>query len=424
MELGNKTLFLVILNSIIGGGIFVNLADFNNNLGSWGFFSYLLGYALFFPIIFCIGSLARKQQVEGGLFLLAQKQLGVTFGFLTCWAYFLGRAVSVALLAQFLALGLKSNFAIAAVSDLGIAATLIFGIACLNIAGLSNTGVTQKVFTLLKLLPIFVLSGLAFLTTSFKTFELTNDWPMLVANFNSSFPSAVYALQGFTIVIHVGHLIKQPQRLLAVLLAATATAGAMCALFQAVVFGAVGKLVTSNLLVAFISKLGLGEGVLSFFIKNIVNIAIGSSCFMILTGNCWNLFALAKNDFLPGKQWLIAKVNAVPPLCLILHAFLSVGFLLICRNIPALQAASVFSTFCTYFLCSVAACRNFWHENKYYLSVGIAALCGCSYILWSSAKLVQAAGFSYEFLFLYLLGLGFIFRKNWFNITAEGLSNS
>jgi amino acid transporter len=415
MLLGNRILFLVVLNSIVGGGLFVNLATFNNNLGSWGPLMYLLGYLLFFPIIFCIGSLAQRQQVEGGLFLLAQKQLGETLGFVACWSYFLGRAVSVALLLQFLTLGLKHNFAILQpLSDFFVATLLISGMVCLNIFGLSNTGVTQKVFTLLKLLPIVILSGAALCMFSPKAFDFGADWGLFQTHFNVYLPSAVYALQGFTIVIHMGHLIKKPERLLYILLAATATAGIMCATFQAVVFSSIGKILAGDALAVFVKGLGVRSSFFGFFLSNLLNMAIGSSCFMVLTGNCWNLFALAKNDFLPGKKFFIAKLNASPPLCLGLHALLSLGFLCICKNIVALQAASVFATFCTYSLCSIAACRNFFSENKYLLFIGFAALLSCGYIIWSSIKSMLVAGLSYEFLLLYLCGVGLVFRKKGF----------
>jgi len=413
-NVGNLSLYLVILNSILGGGLFVNLANFNNNLGGFGPLLYLLGYAIFFPIIFCIGNLAQQQKVEGGLFLLAKNQLGEFWGFLTCWSYFLGRAVSAGLLLRFLALGLGSNFPqLQTFGSTGLALILLLIMVIANILGLSNTGFMQKIFTILKLLPLLTLLGIGSFFFSSQNFNFTQDYLLFAQNFKDSVPSAVYALQGFTIVIHIGHLIAKPENLLKILLLATCSAGLLCAGFQAVVFGTIGGIATTNTMAAFTTQIGISNNLITLLLNNLVNIAVFSSTFMIITGNAWNLFALAKNDFLPGKSFFLSQIGNTPAFCLAVHAALSTGFIIICQNILALQAASVFAAFCAYLMCSIAASKNFWREKqRLFLILGIIAVLNCLYILLSSLKLIIRAGLSYEFIILFICGLAMILWKN------------
>lgn len=411
-KVGNLTLYLVILNSIIGGGLFVNLSTFNETLGSFGPMLYFLGYLIFFPIIFCVGSLAQGQKEEGGLFLLAKKELGVSLGFLSCWTYFLGRSVSAGLLIRLLSIGLINNFPIfLPLSATGLSIILVVLMSLINILGLSNTGFMQKVFSSLKLFPIFILLILGIMFFNWQNFNFESDSLLMFKNLKSSIPSAVYALQGFTIVIHIGHLIKSPENLLKILLIATLTVALLCFSFQAVVFASIGKIATTNTMATFVSHVGVENPFFKLLLNNIINIAYLSSSFMILTGNSWNLFALAKNGFIPGKELLLTQINNAPAYCLALHSLVSIGFIVVCQNILALQAASVFAAFCTYFLCSFAAFKNFLKQKSLFSIIGLLAIINCLFILYSSLKLIIQFGLSYEFVILFLLGLAMLIWK-------------
>jgi amino acid transporter len=246
---------------------------------------------------------------------------------------------------------------------------------------------------------------------NWQNVNFESDSLLLFQNLKSSIPSAVYALQGFTIVIHIGHLIKRPENLLKILLLATLTAALLCISFQAVVFASIGKIATSNTMATFVSHIGITSPVFKFLLNNIINIAYLSSSFMIITGNSWNLFALAKNGFIPGKEILLTQVNNAPAYCLLLHSVVSIGFIIVCQNIIALQAASVFAAFCTYLLCSIAAFKNFFKQKSLFSLFGLLAIINCLFILYSSLKLIIQFGLSYEFVILFSLGLAMLIWK-------------
>ena len=415
-KISNKALFLMIINSIIGGGLFINLDLFNAKASSLSPVLYSLGYLIFLPIIFCIGFLAQRKSVEGGLFYLAKSELGETLGFTTAWCYFLGRIVSVGVLITGLSKGLIANFPIfESFSELKLATITISSMSLLHILGLRNSGIIQKLFTTAKLLPIVLLTILGSFFLSTKNLNISADSTVFFANFKDLLPSAIYAMQGFTIVIHIGHQIKNPSKILKTLILGTATAAILCICFQAVVFLNVGATNSQGTLLAFFGNIGIANPSLLLFLNNLINYALVSCAFMILTGNSWNLYTLANNDFIPGKTFFLRLINGVPVFCVIIHATISLFFVSICQNLPGLQAASVFAAFFTYLLCSIAATKNFYSSsNKLFLPIGLAAIVSAVSVLFICFKKIVIVGLSYEFALFFMLGVFFLIKKHFF----------
>lgn len=411
-KLKNTSLFFVIINSIIGGGLFINLTLFSQKTGSFSPFLYLLAYFIVFPIIFCIGFLAQKQTSEGGLFLLTKNELGESLGFISVWCYFLGRIVSVGLLLEALSQGLLINFPqLHPLSGLKLPFILVFAMSIINICGLRNTGSIQKIFTGLKLLPLISLITAGGYYFSTKNFNFHQDYALLKSNFQDLLPSAIYAMQGFTIVIHIGHLIKNPESLLRTLIFGTGAASLICIAFQLAVFSNIGLLTTQNTLATFFANINITHPFLLFLCNNLINCALFSCTFMILTGNAWNLFTLAKNNFIPGKHLMLTTINETPAICVIIHAIASFAFLSICQNLQGLQAASVFAVFITYLLCSASATISFFKSSKKLIPIGFCALLSCLYILHTCFWKIIIVGISYEFAALFFIGSIFWFQK-------------
>lgn len=419
LRISDSKLFFMVLNSIVGGGLFVNLAFLGEKTGSYCGLLYVVGYLFFLPIIFCIGSLAEQQQVEGGLFFMIKSRFGEALGFIGAWCYFLGRAASVAVLAQALVLNLKSMYlGLDGISDILLSAGIIFSIAILHIIGISNVGKIQHVFTLFKFLPLIFLSALGIFFISFKNFNFVNDTVLLKENFLATLPSYIYAMQGFTIVIHVGHLIAKPKNIGKVLFYGSLAAAIVYIVFQTIVFGVVGQQPSANLFFTFVSRLGFSGTFSTFVLKNLLLIPIFSSCFMILTGNARNLFALSVNNFLPGARLFEFKRSDVPVFCLIIHAILSAAFLFVCSNISALQATAVFVTFVTYFLCCVAACKMFLQQGKFFslpFLFGLLAIFSNIFVFVVAFKRILCAGLSTEIIWLFLFGILLLVFKKFIN---------
>lgn len=406
--INNFILFLVILNSVIGGGLFVNLEFFAQELNTVGFLLYPLGFLIFLPIIFCIGTLAQTTQSEGGLFYIVKKQLGEKIAFIAVWSYFLGRTVSVAVLLRTLVASLQSQIPqLTAYSENGLILFFAIFICIINTAGISNTGNMQKIFATFKLTPIIILilSGL-FLITTLKV--QTTLPSIFFSKLPQMLPTAIYGLQGFTIAIHIGHRIKYPQNVRNIMLLAMLIATIICTSFQFLIPITADS--STFILLKFTNKLLWLPNLTKIIILNLVNIAIFSSAFMILTGNSWNLFTLAKNGYLPFTQTLNVVINQSPAACLIIHAAISLFFVFTCKNIPALQAASVLATFLTYFIC---ACSSFFLLKKNILiTIPILAIIAILWILKISTIQIVYAGISIEFLAFIFIGFILFLSKN------------
>lgn len=417
-KVGNVKLFFIIINSVIGGGLFVNLGLLSSMVGSYSGILYLVGYLVFFPIIFCIGNLASKQQLEGGLYFMVESRLGALAGFLTSWSYFLGRSVSAAVLLKMLAVNLAVMYpSFRGSSELALATMIAAIMIAINILGISNAGRIQYFFTSFKIMPIIILSiiGLSFFAV--QNFNFSADLYLVQKNFFSALPSYIFAIQGFTIVIHIGHLIKEPKQLLTTLIAATFCAALIGVIFQSIVFSATTSAGSENALQAFFSMFHFKNIWINFVLKNIINIAVGASCFMILTGNSKNLVALANNNYLPCKKLFLIGFNNVAFFSLFVHAFISLSFLALAQNTPALQSASVFANFFAYFLCVIAAIKDslFTEKNIKMILFAIIALCCNLFVLKISFDKILNTGLSLEFLFLFCIGIFFVAKRSFFS---------
>lgn len=410
---GNVALFFVILNSIIGGGIFINLGLFSQQGGVPGLLLYPLGFLIFAPIIFCLGTIAQTFQSEGGLFYVIKNQLGERLAFVAVWCYFLGRAVSVAVLLRALCNFLQTDYAIfASMNEFFLITGLAIFICVANFLGVSNTGRMQKAFILFKIMPIVVLIILGSIFFNKENLLVPFDAKAFFDKLNFLLPPAIYALQGFTIIFHIGHRIKHPQNIRKILLLATFSAALLYSFFQFIVFCKVGT-TAGNLLLNFVNAIHISNPLVIYLFTNLVTIAVFSSCFMILTGNSWNLFTLAKNNYLPFGNFLTKTKNNAPVVCLFLHAASSLFFVFVCKNVVALQATSVVSAFITYLICCIAGTIFLQKQEIHLLWIGILALIFASGILKIAFMQTLKAGISVEFLVFLFLGLGLFLVQNY-----------
>ncbi len=416
VKIGSLQLFFLLLNSMIGGGLFINLSIFGNTLGQYSYLPYIFGYLIFFPIVYCVGKLAEQESLAGGMLYSISKSLGDNAGHFAAWVYFLGRVVSIGVLVQTLVTCLVQTVpALQSIPTPLLSFLVILQIVIYNIAGISNTGKVQHIFTALKLLPIFFLiitgafclkSGCAcpnIFTTQSSCSNLA--WPTFL-----NLPSAIYALQGFTVVLHLRDKIRSGKQLLITLLLAAFGAAAISILFQFILTGSCltegSNISSQGIILNLISRLQISYPAINFLAANLVSIAVGSCAFMILTSNAWNLFAIAQNNLLPGSGYIATIYNGVPVVCLAIHGLLSFLLIQISNDIVSLQAASVFATIFAYMLCSTAATKLFWQRNELLnLLLGCSAILSALVIILISLYKFSSAKMSHEFLLLLIGGI-------------------
>lgn len=406
----------ICINTIIGGGLFINPNPLTTFAGPLGFGGYVLATIFLIPLLLSVAHLAKRNSVSGGLYVYSKLYVHPFAGFLSGWGYFIGKTTSAAILMHSFVLFLqKSVPAIAHFSTLGLDCFFIMMVVMMNIMGVRTGGMIQWLFAALKFFPLF--SGLFLGFSAFDPSHLVVTMQDVVG-LPYTIPIAVFASLGFEIICAIGHMIENPEKnVKPVIMRTYLFSMLMNVLFQFFLFGALGRgLVGSKF--PLLSLASLWPASYSFFfslINSCVFTAIIGSCFSIFTSNCWNLFTLADNGHLPLAS-LLTKVNKnhVPWVSLLLQGLLACLILFLNTNQIPLQNMAIFGQIVAYTFTSMAAYRAACWGVLTDLSP-IIPLCGllsCSGILvLSLVKMIQS-GVSVSFLLLFLLGIvSFVLRK-------------
>ena len=95
-SIGGLGAALLVLNGLIGAGIFALPAKMAGELGAFSPWIFLIFGALMLSIVWCFGQLAIHYQETGGPVIYAQKGFGDSAAFQTGFIYYLARATAIA----------------------------------------------------------------------------------------------------------------------------------------------------------------------------------------------------------------------------------------------------------------------------------------------------------------------------------------
>lgn len=421
-SLGQGAVFLICLNTMSGAGVFVNARPLALLAGKFGFLSYVVGMAIMLPVVFALSGMAQSNPVAGGLYVYAKDFLGRACGFLSGWAYFVSKAVSSAVLIQAftvpISILISPYFPIKRfVLDFLILASIVVS----NSVGVRLGGRIQWLFVAIKSIPYgaVILGGLALASKGgvSKVVELGAEFGS-GQNIWASFPVAIFAISGFEVACTMAHMIKNPQKTIRrVAMMSFLSVGFLYSAFQICVQLAVGpELATTMTPFLLISqKLATLLGHWAGFVDEFMRMATITIAFSMLTNNCWNLYAIAKDDHLPFAGQL-TKVNSndVPWVCLSVEALLSFVVMAITSNQIALQSMSVFSVCVSYALSTLAGLMFALKNSRGFFEQATTAfgVASCSLIVALSAVNIVKSGLSISFICVFVSGVALAASKH------------
>jgi amino acid transporter len=187
----------VVINSIIGAGIFVLPARSFKLVGSYSLIAFILCAFVCALIILCFVEVSSRFTGTGGPYLYAQEAFGPAVGFQVGWMNWIARVSAYATNCNLLIVYL-GFFWPAAISGFwrALIITLItITLTVINYIGVRDAAVASNFFTIAKLLPmiLFIATGLFFLTP--ENFTL-GEYPSYTS-FSTSVLLLLYAFTGF-----------------------------------------------------------------------------------------------------------------------------------------------------------------------------------------------------------------------------------
>lgn len=202
----------LVLNGLIGSGIFALPGKVALNAGLYSAWLFLLVGGVFLAVVLTFAELGSYYSRTGGPVLYAQDAFGPFVGFSTGWTIYLSRVTAFAANANVMAtyVGTLHESLAGSMAHAGIVTIVTVGLTWANYLGVKDGVRTMSVFTVLKLLPLLllILLGLGEVTGA----TLIPPGPFEVSELGATALLLIYAYVGFeTIGVTAGET-QNPKR--------------------------------------------------------------------------------------------------------------------------------------------------------------------------------------------------------------------
>ncbi len=350
---------LLVLNGLIGAGIFALPAKMAAELGAFSPYIFLIFGALMLAVVWCFGQLAVLYQETGGPVIYARKGFGDAAAFQTGFIYYLARATAIAANMHVLLLyagyvwpelnaGIGKSLAIIALT-----ATLIF----VNIVGLKAAMRALDTISVLKLLPFAALIGIGYWQLDFSL-ESDSSMSNTLPAFDTISAGALltlYAFIGFETVVVTSGETNSPKKTIPRALMLTVSGIALfyfCV--QWLYWHTVGAAKPDSAPLIALADMIFGEtGALIMTLTAVVSVAGNLLANMISTSRL--TFSMSHQSLIPGKlgkPWL-GKVHGTfaTPYISILVLGIFAGMMALSGSFVWLAIASVLARLVVYAMC-------------------------------------------------------------------------
>ena len=206
---------LLVLNGLIGAGIFALPAKMAAELGAFSPYVFLIFGVLMLSIVWCFGQLAVFYQQTGGPVIYARKGFGDAAAFQTGFIYYLARATAIA--ANMHVLLLYAGYVWPELnSGIGKSIAIVMltsALITVNIIGLKAAMRSLDAISLLKLLPFVAVIGVGYSQQDFSaTASSTQQFVPTLDTISAGALLTLYAFIGFETVVVTSGETSSPKR--------------------------------------------------------------------------------------------------------------------------------------------------------------------------------------------------------------------
>lgn len=384
--IGRWDLTAIIINTIIGAGIFGLPAKVHALIGTWSLIAFIACAIIIGFIVLCYAEVSSRFTATGGPYLYAREAFGPLVGFEVGWLYWIVRVTTFAancnLLVTYFGFFVpdagQGAFRIAAISF------VVLAIFAVNLIGVKQSAFMTNIFTAGKLIPlfIFVAVGIFFIQPAAFTFDVVPEY----GAFSSAVLLLIYAFVGFEVGVVMGGETKDPQRSTPfALLIALAVVATLYILIQIVSIGTLPNLATSERPLAdagaiFLGTYGAAFITIGALISILGNLNVG------FLGGTRLLFAMSEQRELPASLNKTHAKFRTPWVAIVLTAIVILVLTIYSTFLTALAIATitrllVYATTCL--ALPVFRKRGDAPEAKFSAPAGIvAAVLSLGLIVW------------------------------------------
>ncbi len=298
--LGRFDFTAIVVNTVIGAGIFGLPAKVFAQIGSWSLVAFVACALIIGLIVLCYAEVASRFSETGGPYLYAREAFGSAVGFEVGWLYWVVRVATFAANCNLLVTYL--GFFIPGANEGGLrilfVSLVVLIITVVNLIGIRESALMTNIFTIGKLLPllIFAAVGMFFLQPANFTFDVVPEY----GQFSSAVLLLIYAFVGFEASVVLSGETKEPGKTIPFGLIAGIVIVAIFYIFvQIVSIGTLPGLATSERPIADAATVFLG-GFGAAFITVGALISIFGNLNVGVLSSTRMLFAMSEQRDLPA----------------------------------------------------------------------------------------------------------------------------
>lgn len=202
----------IAVNTIIGTGIFLLPAKVTGLIGNYSLFAFVACALIVGLIVVCFAEVSSRFETTGGMYLYAREAFGSAVGFEVGWLYWVVRVTTIATNTNALLIYLAFFFPEAGQGfwRYFVISLVVLVISIVNFVGVRESTVMTNVFTVGKLVPLFIFAfiGIFFINPANFTFGETPA----AGKFSEAVLVLIYAFVGFEAAVIPAGESKNPQR--------------------------------------------------------------------------------------------------------------------------------------------------------------------------------------------------------------------
>lgn len=331
----------VVINSMIGAGIFVLPAKSFSLIGTYSLIAFVICAFVVVLIILCFAEVSSRFTETGGPYRYAREAFGPAVGFQVGWMNWIARISAYATNCNLLIvyLGLFWPAAASGFWRAFVITAITLALTVINYIGVRDAAITSNVFTIAKLLPLllFIAAGLFFLAPD--SFTL-GDYPAY-GSFSTAVLLLIYAFTGFENAgVPAGEIVNPRRNLPIAILVAIAIVAFVYILIQTVCIGTLPTLGDTQRPIADAANMFLGTVGASIIAAGAITSVIGNLNVAILSTPRIP-FAMSLHHELPQSLAAIHPRFRTPYVAIVVTAMLMLALTLSSSVIYALTVSTI-----------------------------------------------------------------------------------
>lgn len=257
--LGRWDFTALVINGIIGAGIFGLPSKVFAQIGSYSLLAFVACAVIVGLIVLCYAEVASRFSATGGSYLYAREAFGPAVGFEVGWLFWIVRVATFAANCNLLVtyLGFFVPGANEGTMRIGLICVVVLIITAVNLWGIRQSAMMINIATVGKLAPllVFAVVGMFFVQPGNFTFEVLPQY----SAFSSAVLLLIYAFVGFEGAVAISGETKEPEKTIPFgLIAGIVIATLVYIAVQIVSIGTLPGLATSERPIADAAVLFLG----------------------------------------------------------------------------------------------------------------------------------------------------------------------